>query len=297
MEILPQLLIFAVITSAIYMLVAAGLTLTFGVLEFINFAHGDVAMLGSYVFFWLYILMDLGIVPAFILTALLIAIFGILMERTTFKPVRDRQEFIPLVLSVGVAIFLQAAVIFTFGADSKNYSKGESSQVFQLFDGRASITMSQIAIILSSIIILTILGTWLKKSKTGKAIRAVSDDKSVAAIVGINVDRTITILFAIGSMLAGIAGLLLAFDQNLNPKMGLMLSVKGFAALIIGGVGNFGGAILGAIIIGFSEVLITGLTPIPSGYRDSITFVLLVIVLLWRPYGILNPSKEQAESR
>ena len=297
MEILPQLLIFAVITSAIYMLVAAGLTLTFGVLEFINFAHGDVAMLGSYVFFWLYILMDLGIVPAFILTALLIAIFGILMERTTFKPVRDRQEFIPLVLSVGVAIFLQAAVIFTFGADSKNYSKGESSQVFQLFDGRASITMSQIAIILSSIIILTILGTWLKKSKTGKAIRAVSDDKSVAAIVGINVDRTITILFAIGSMLAGIAGLLLAFDQNLNPKMGLMLSVKGFAALIIGGVGNFGGAILGAIIIGFSEVLITGLTPIPSGYRDSMTFVLLVIVLLWRPYGFLNPSKEQAESR
>lgn len=297
MEILPQLLIFAIIASAIYTLVSAGLTLTFGVLEFINFAHGEVAMLGSYTFFWLYIMLDMGIAPAFLLTTLIIAIFGMLMEVTTFKPVRDRHEFIPLVLSIGVSILIQSFVIFTFGGNSKNYSKGENATVYQLFDGAASITLSQIWIIVSSIILITTLGIFLKYSKTGKAIRAVADDKKVAAIMGINVDRTMTILFAIGSMLAGIAGLLLAFDQNLNPKMGLMLSLKGFAAIIIGGVGSFRGAIIGAIIIGFSETLIVGLTSINAGFKDTIIFVILVAVLLWRPYGIFNPNKEQFESR
>ena len=279
------------------MLIAAGLTLTFGVLEFINFAHGEIAMLGSYVFFWLYILQDIGIIPAFVLTALIVALIGVVIEQTTFKPVRDRHEFIPLVLSIGVSILIQASVIFTFGGDSKDYSKGQTAEVYQLFDGAASITLSQIMIIISSIILITTLGLFLKYSRTGKAIRAVSDDKKVAAIMGINVNQTMTILFAIGAMIAAIAGLMLAFDQNLNPRMGLMLSLKGFAIIIIGGVGSFSGAIIGAIIIGFSETLITGITNIPSGYKDTITFIILVAVLLWRPYGIFNSNKEEAESR
>lgn len=297
MEIIPQLFIFALIASAIYTLIATGLTLTFGVLEFINFAHGEVAMLGSYVFFWLYILTDMTLAPAFILTTLIIALFGIVMEQTTFKPVRDRQEFIPLLLSIGVSILIQSFVIFTFGGSSKNYSKGESSQVFELFGGSAVITLSQIWIIISSIILTAALGVFLKYSKTGKAIRAVADDKKVAAIMGINVNRTMTTLFAIGSMLAGIAGLLLAFDQNLNPRMGLMLSLKAFAAIIIGGVGSFRGAIAGAIIIGFTETFFVGLSSLSAGFKDTVVFILLVAVLLWRPYGIFNPSKEQAESR
>ncbi len=298
MELILQIFIFALVASAIYALISAGLTLTFGTLEFINFAHGDMAMLGAFSFYTSYISFGLPIWLSVIIATITIAILGILIEKTTFKPVRDKQEFIPLVLSIGVSIILQSAVIMIYGATSKNYSKPETtSTVYRFLDESVFISQAQIAIIISSIVLIALLYLFLKKSKTGKAIRAVSDNKQVAAIMGINVGRTITILFAIASGLAAIAGILIAFDQNLDSRMGLNLSIKAFAAIIMGGVGKLHGAILGAIIIAFSENFIIGLTDIPPSYKEAIVFIIFIGVLLIRPYGIFGGSKEEVESR
>lgn len=298
MEILPQILIFALISSAIYALISCGLTLTFGTLEFINFAHGEIVMVGAFSFYFFHISLGLSMILSLFLSIFFVALLGIAIEKTTFKPVRNKQEFIPLVLSIGVSIILQSIVTMKFGGGSQSYFKpGEYSKTFELFNGTATITAPQITIIVSSILLLALLFLFLKYSKTGKAIRAVSDNKEMASIMGINVDRTITILFAIAAGLAAIAGILIAFDQNLHPQMGIMLNIKSFAAIVLGGVGKFHGAIVGALIIGFSENLIIGLTNISGSYKDLIIFIILLLMLLFKPYGLFGGSKQEAESR
>lgn len=297
MDILPQIIVISLISASIYMLIAAGLTLTFGALEFINFAHGDTAMLGGYAFFTLYITLGLPLLLSLALSALLIGILGILIERFTFRPVRDKQDFIPLILSIGISIIIQSLVLMLYGGGSKSYSNGELPTIYSYLDGKVTITLTQIMIIVTSITLVTILHFWLKKSKTGKAIRAVSDNKEIAAIMGIDVNKTIVIIFSISSALAAVAGTLIAFDQNLNPRMGLMLSIKAFAAIVLGGVGKFHGAILGAIIIAFSENLIVGLTDISTSYKETIVFTIFIAILLIKPYGLFGGSKQEVESR
>ncbi len=298
MDILLQILIIATISSAIYVLISIGLTLTFGVLEFINFAHGEMAMIGAYTFFTSYIQFQIPLVISLIITALTVAALGILIERLTFRPVRDKQEFIPLVLAIGVSIILQSAAIMIYGAGSKNYAvDGALPTIYTFFDGKASITLPQVLIIATAIILTTALWAFLKYSKTGKAIRAVSDNKEVAAIMGINVDKTITTLFAIAAGLAAVAGVLVAFDQNLHPRMGILISIKAFAAIVLGGVGKFHGAIIGAIIIAFTENLVVGLTGISASYKELIVFTLFIFIILVKPYGIFGGRKEEMESR
>ncbi len=298
MEILPQIIVFAIIASAIYALLATGLTLTFSTLDFINFAHGDMAMLGAFFFFSLYISQGLPLTVALILTILIAAALGLFIERTTFRPVRDKKSFIPLVLSIGVAILAQSLITMFYGGGSQNYYKGGgSATVYNLFNGQITITLGQIMIVVSAVVLLSGLYLFLKNTRTGKAIRAVSDNKEIAAIMGIDVNKTIMILFAIATTLAAVAGLLVAFDQNLYPYMGLSLSIKVFAAIILGGVGKFRGAIVGAIIIGFSENLIVGLTGIKSSYKELIVFTIFIFVLMYKPYGIFGGQKEEVESR
>ena len=298
LDLLPQLLVFSLISASIYALVSAGLTLTFGALEFINFAHGEMAMAGAYIFFWLNIILGIQLPIALALTALAALGIGLILERTTFRPVRDKQAFIPLVLSIGVAIIFQSLATIFFGGGSQTYfSASEVSQSFKFLDGNLSITTSQIMIILTAAVLLTGTHLFLKHSRTGKAIRAVSDNKEIAAIMGINVNRTIAILFGLATMLAGVGGVLIAYDQNLFPLMGMLLSIKAFAVVIIGGVGYFQGVIWGALIIGLTENLITGLTPISSSYKELIVFALFITVLLFKPYGLFGGKKEEVESR
>ena len=255
-------------------------------------------MLGAFFFFSLYVSHGLPLIIALLLTVIIAALLGIAIERTTFRPVRDKMEFIPLVLSIGVAILATSLITMFYGGGSQTYYKGgESATVYNLFDGKITVTLGQIMIVVTAVVLLTGLHFFLKKTQTGKAIRAVSDDKEVAAIMGINVNKTIMILFAIATTLAAVAGILVAFDQNLYPHMGLMLSIKVFAAIIIGGVGKFRGAIVGAIIIGFSENLIVGLTGIKSSYKELIIFIILIAVLMIKPYGIYGGQKEEVESR
>ena len=298
MEILPQLLVFALISASIYALIAAGLTLTFGTLEFINFAHGEMAMAGAYLFFTFYVLMGFSIPVSLAFTAICCTIIGLIIEKTTFRPVRDKQPFIPLVLSIGVTIIFQSVATILYGGGSQTYyNASEVSTSYKLLNGSVVITKAQVLIILVSATLFLATHLFLKHSRTGKAIRAVSDHKEIAAIMGINVNKTIATVFALGTMLAGVGGVLIAFDQNLFPLMGMMLSIKAFAVVVIAGVGHFHGVLLGALIIGLSETLIIGLTPISASYKDLIVFVIFIIILLFKPYGLFGGKKEEAESR
>ncbi|MBI5753862.1 branched-chain amino acid ABC transporter permease, partial [Candidatus Peregrinibacteria bacterium] len=270
---------------------------TFGVLEFINFAHGEIAMMGAYFFYTFYISFKLPIAISLILAVLAVALLGFILEKTTFKPVRNKQEFIPLVLSIGISIILQCIVIIFYGGGSKTYEDGTDATVYHLFNNALTISLTQIIIIISSIILTTGLFLFLKHTKSGKAIRAVADNKETAAILGINVNKSISQIFILGSSLAAIAGILIAFDENMHPHMGLPLNIKAFAAIILGGVGKLKGAIVGAIIIAFAENMITGLTSLEASYKEIIVFTILIGVLIFKPYGIFGGKKEEVELR
>lgn len=297
-EIIPQLIVIALITSSILALIAAGLTLTFGVLEFIHFGYGEMAMVGAYIFYTSHISFGLGNIESAVISILAVTILGIIIEKFTFKPVRDKQVFIPLVLSIGIAIVLQSLVLIIYGGTTKNlYVAGDAARKFILFDGAVTITSVQILIILTAIGALLGLCFFLKYSKTGKSIRAVSDDKEVAAIMGINVDRTISTLFAVGSGLAALAGILIGMDRNLTPNMGMLLTVYAFAVIVLGGVGKLKGAIIGAVIIGFLETFALGLTNLKASSKELIIFSVLLLLLIFKPYGIFGGKKEEIESR
>ncbi|MBI4234809.1 branched-chain amino acid ABC transporter permease [Candidatus Peregrinibacteria bacterium] len=297
-EIIPQLIVIALIISSVYALIAAGLTLTFGVLEFVHFGYGEMAMLGAYLFYTAHISLGLGYIESGLISIVGVTILGIIIEKFTFRPVRDRQVFIPLVLSIGIAIILQSIVLIIYGGTTKNlYVAGDVATKFTFFNDTITITSIQIFIILTAITALCGLCIFLKYSKTGKAIRAVSDDKEVAAIMGINVDRTISILFAIGSALAALAGILIGLDRNLTPNMGMLLTVYAFAVIVLGGVGKLKGAIIGAIIIGFIETFSLGLTSLKASSKELVIFGTLMLLLIFKPYGIFGGKKDEIESR
>lgn len=294
-EILPQIIWFSLLASAIYALIATGLTLIFGILNFINFAHGDFAMVGAYVFFALAIMLGL---PWWIAVPLVIAccaLMGVVIEKITLKPVRKSPSFTPLIISIGIGALLQAIITIFFGSGVKSYRvEGAETAIYKLFGGSLIVTQSQIIIIITTILLLIGLHIFLKHSKTGKAVRAVADNMEVASILGINIDKTISIIFAIATAMAGVGGLLIAYEQNLSVTMGISLGVKAFAAIILGGVGNILGAVVGALVIGFGENLIVGFTPIPANFKDAIVFALLILMLFIRPNGLLG---EKAESQ
>jgi len=294
LEILPQILFYGLVTTAIYALIAIGLTFIFGIMEFIYFAHGDMAMVGGYMFFWMYIVLGWPFIPSFIAGILIVAILGIIIERLFFKPLRHFQAFIPLIMSIGVSIILQTGIMMIFGSDTKNYHKlGAVTNTFSFFDNKLVVTQNHIVIIVVTILLLTGLFIFLKHTKLGKAIRAVADNKEIAAILGINVNKIMSIVFALGAMLTAVAGILIAFEQNLTPKMGEFLSIVAFTAIILGGVGNLKGAILGAFIVGFAQNLIIGLTPISGSYKFVIMFTIMIAILLFKPYGIFGAKKEE----
>ncbi len=294
LEILPQVLWYSLLASAIYALIAVGLTLTFGVLEFINFAHGEMATIGAYGLFGLWIVLKLPYFVAFILVALGASLFGIILEKITFKRMRKSHPFKPLVVSIGVSVLIQAVVVIVFGGGVKSYRQsGEmATKTLSFFNGNLVITESQIFLIVTTIILLIAIGIFLKYSRTGKAIRAVADNREVAAILGIKVDKIISIIFLLGSGLAAIAGMLIGAEQNLNSNMGLSLSVKAFVVIVLGGLGNVTGAIVGALIIGFSENFLVAFTAVPQSLKDAVVFCMLILILFIRPNGILGENFE-----
>ena len=288
MDIFFQLLMNSIIAGGIYTLVAIGYTMVYGVLKFINFAHGDLAMVGAYLTYFLIQHVGLPILPSIGIAIISVAALGILIEKIAYKPLRDAARLAPLITAIAVSIFLQSAVMLLFGARTKTL--GLVTAKGQMFLG-AYITPIQITIIVTSILLMILLNLYLKHAKLGKAMRATSDEMTIASVVGIQVDRVISYVFGIGSALAAVAGILIAFETNLTPTMGFVLGIKAFAAAVVGGIGSVRGAMVGGFIIGFAENF--GIWYIPTGYKNSVAFVILVLVLLLRPSGIFGMKPEE----
>jgi len=284
MEYLLQSILNGILAGCIYALFAMGLTLIYGVLNFVNFAHGELIMWGAY---FLYLLMEkpirlplsLALIPALFLTVIL----GLGTDRFVFKPLRQANRLTLLIASLGLSFLLRNGAQFFWGAEIRTY--GFEIKRGMRFWG-VSITSNQVAIIIASVICIALLYLLFYKSRLGKSMRAVSDSLELARVVGINSKRTIQFTWVIASILAGVGGILLALDTNLQPGMGLINLVKAFAATLLGGVGNLWGALLGGILIGLAENL--SVLVISPGYKDAIAFGIMVLMLLIRPSALLG---------
>jgi branched-chain amino acid transport system permease protein len=287
--------------GSVYALIALGYTMVYGILEFINFAHGEVYMLGAY-----FGIILLGYFTAVGLTAfslslavglsLLFAVvfcsaYGFTIEKLAYKPLRNAPRLSPLISAIGVSIFLQNYVMLTQGATDKVFPSIAGGAGFAFFSSR--ITYLQSLIIAVSGFIMVLLHLFVMKTKTGKAMRAVAQDKTMASLVGINVDIVISVTFIIGSGLAAVAGVMVAMYYGLvNYFIGYTAGIKAFTAAVLGGIGNIPGAMLGGIVLGLVESL--GASYISSEYKDAYAFVILIVILLLRPEGLLGkPSEEK----
>ena len=287
-----QLLINGLIAGAIYALVASGFSLIYSTNKFIHFAHGATIAFSAYILYFLFSVLGLNFGVAVVLSILFASLLGFAMNFLVYKQLRKKKtsSVILLIASVGLLILLESLILIFFGADVKSIGLIKVSKGMEFLG--AIITPMQVTIIISSLVLLVGLFLFMKKTKLGKAMRAVSDNKDVAEIVGISSEKIYTWSFIIGSTIAGIAGILIGLEQNLVPTMGTNLIIKGFAAAIIGGIGSVYGAVLGAFLLGIVENF--GIWYLPSGYKDAIAFILLFIFLLFRPQGILG-IKRRAE--
>lgn len=284
-----QLLINGLIAGAIYALVASGFSLIYSICKFVHFAHGAVIAVAAYILYALFSLLGMNFWLAVILTIIFTSIFGSVMN-LIYKQLRKRKasNVILLIASFALLILIESLILLFFGADVKTIGFIKIAKGLEILG--AIITPLQIFIVVSSFILFVLLFFLMKRTKIGKAMRAVSDNKDVAEIVGISSERIYMWAFIIGSAIAGVGGILIALEQNLEPMMGTNLIIKGFTAAIIGGIGNIPGAILGAFLLGFSENF--GIWFLPSGYKDAIAFGILFIFLLFRPQGILGIRKK-----
>ena len=303
--ILPQQVAFGVILGSIYALLALGFTMVYGILEMINFAHGEVFMVGSFLGWGLFIqVLDKKFLPikaVVLLPVMLIvamagcALLAVTMERLAYRPLRKAQRLAPLITAVGVSFFLQNAVLlfqlwFMQWPRTRVY---ESERIFpytaRLDVGSVGLTYLAITIFVVSIVFMLILEWFIARTKLGKAMRATAQDSEMASILGVSVNATISLTFLIGGALAGAGGVLVGlYYTQIDLYMGYYAGLKAFIAAVLGGIGNIRGAMLGGYFLGIAEALsITFLNP---AYKDLIAFVILILVLLFRPGGLLGES-------
>ena len=275
--------------GSIYAIIALGYTMVYGIAKMLNFAHGDVIMIGCY---FVYTLMStMGLHP---LVSLLVAvagctILGITIEKIAYKPLRKASKLAVLITAIGVSYFLQNAALLIFGADTKSFTSVVNMEPISLAGGALKISGVTLITVIVCIVIMIVLMTFIKKTKAGQAMLAVSEDKDAAQLMGINVNQTISLTFAIGSGLAAIAGVLLCSAYpTLSPYTGAMPGIKAFTAAVFGGIGSIPGAFIGGILLGVIENL--GKAYISSQLSDAIVFAVLIIVLLVKPTGILGKA-------
>ncbi|MDO8642613.1 MAG: branched-chain amino acid ABC transporter permease [Candidatus Woesearchaeota archaeon] len=288
MSLLAQLIANGIIAGAIYALVALGYTMVYGILKFINFAHGEILMMGAYFAYTGVHVFALPLWMAAVIAMALAALLGIIIERVAYRPLRFSGKIAPLVTAVAMSLLLQSVALIIWGGDIRTLRTGNVTVGREILG--AMVTNHQLVIIVTTAIVLAFLFLFLKYTKMGKAMRAVTDNLSLALTLGINVDRVIMFTFALGSALAALAGVLIGVEQTIQPTMGVALGIAAFSAAVVGGIGNIHGAVLGAFVIGLAENI--GIWFIPSGYKPAISFLILIIMLIFKPTGILGESKE-----
>ena len=273
--------------GSVYAIIALGYTMVYGIAKMLNFAHGDVIMVGAYIAYITMSSLGLPSFVAIIFAMIVCTVLGIVIERLAYKPLRQATSLAVLITAIGVSYFLQNAALLIFGSAPVSFRSVVKIPALKLFGGELIITGESMVTVIACIIIMIALTIFTKKSKMGKAMRAVSEDKGAAELMGINVNVTISATFAIGSALAAIAGVLLCSAYPvLMPTTGSMPGIKAFTAAVFGGIGSIPGAMVGGLLLGVIETF--SKFYISTELSDAIVFAVLIIVLLVKPTGILG---------
>ncbi len=301
MDTFVQQLINGLNIGAIYALIALGYTMVYGILRLINFAHGDIYMVGAFAGY--FISLKLGLGPSwggllFVLIGSMVvaAVFGMVIERFAYRPVRKYARMTTLITAIGVSLLLENLFVALFGGQGRGFPQLINDTTYRLF-GNAAISKSQILIFAVSIALMLMLQWIIFRTKVGTAMRAVSFNLNSAKLMGINTDAIIMFTFALGSALAAAGGVLTAqYSPTIDPLMGITTGLKAFVAAVLGGIGNIPGAVLGGLLIGVAETMVVGYGSsigIQSTYRDAVAFAILILVLLLRPSGILGTTVQE----
>ncbi len=282
-----QQLINGISLGSIYALIALGYTMVYGIINLINFAHGEVLMVGAYIGFALTGMFGFSFFPALVISMVACGLLGVVIEKVAYKPLRGGSRISALITAIAVSLFLQYGMMYFVGPESRTYQNVLPATQLKVFATGAVIDIKSVYIIGITVLLMLILTYVTNRTKVGKAMRALSQDKDAAELMGINVSQTISYTFFIGSALAGAAGVLIGvYYSTLNPLMGATPGLKAFVSAVIGGIGIIPGAVFGGFFLGLVETVVSA-----SGYslfKDAVAFLILILVLLIKPTGLLG---------
>ena len=278
--------------GSVYAIIALGYTMVYGIAKMLNFAHGDVIMVGAYISYLSTTALNVPPLLSVLIAMAVCTVLSVVIEGLAYRPLRKASSLAVLITAIGVSYFLQNAALLIWGSAPKSFSSIVPFDSISLFGGDLIITSEAIVTVITCIVIMILLNLFTKKGKMGKAMRAVSEDKDAAQLMGINTNFTISMTFAIGSALAAVAGVLLCSAYpTLTPTTGSMPGIKAFTAAVFGGIGSIPGAMLGGILLGVIEIFATSY--ISSQLSDAILFAILIIVLLVKPTGLLGKAVKE----
>jgi len=287
-----QQIINGISLGSIYALIALGYTMVYGIIKLINFAHGDVYMIGAYVGYFCMTRLNMGFIPALLIAMAVCVILGVAIEKIAYKPLRNATRISVLITAIGVSLFIEYTTMLFVKADVRSYPTLTGFMAKTFHFGGMVVTMQQFFILGITVILMILLQTIVKKTRIGKAMRAVSLDRDAAELMGINVNSTISFTFVLGSALAGAAGVLVGiYYSSISPLMGIMPGLKAFVAAVFGGIGIIPGAMIGGYVIGIIEVMVAGYGN--SMFRDAVVFAILILILIVKPSGLLGKATRE----
>ncbi len=287
--------------GGVYALIALGYTMVYGILKFINFAHGDILMVGAYVGLFVFDALRgssvmgpwwvISFFIAMLVSMLFCALLGMAIERIAYKPLRKGSRLAPLLSAIGISFILSNGCAWLFGTHSRKFDYPFDNTPISV--GGVVITPHQIMVLIVAVVMMIVLKLFVDKTKMGKAMRATSLDGETAKLMGINSDKIISLTFGIGSALAACGGILIALDYKVYATMGTMIGLKAFVAAVVGGIGNITGAMLGGFLLGLLETFGVAILGIPQGFKDTIAFLILILILLVKPEGLLGKAEKE----
>lgn len=283
-----QQLVNGLAVGSIYALIALGYTMVYGTIKLINFAHGDVYMMGAFIGYFAVMVLKMNVFVALLVAMVACAVLGVVIERVAYKPLRNSARVAALITAIGVSYLLENAMSYFFGAESRPFPSDFGTETITLF-GDVSVNGKQILIFGVTVVLMALLQFIVRYTKMGKAMRAVAVDEQAAQLMGIDVDGVISFTFALGSALAGIAGVLVGVYYNtISTTMGITVGLKAFVAAVLGGIGSIPGAMVGGYLIGLLETMVSffGYSP----YRDGVVYFLLFIILIVLPAGLFGKN-------
>lgn len=292
MEQVFQQIINGISLGGIYALMALGYTMVYGIINLINFAHGDIYMVGAYVGFALTTFFNIGFLPALLISMAATSLLGIIIEKIAYKPLRKSPRITALITAISISLLLQYTMMYFVGPQTRTFPEVLESKSLKFLNGNVILDVKNIYIIAITLILMIALQFIVRKTKMGKAMRASSYDLEAAELMGVNVNKVISFTFAMGSALAGAAGVLVGIYYNtINPLMGSLPGLKAFVAAVLGGIGAIPGAVLGGFSLGIIETIVSANGG--SVFKDAVAFLILILVLLVRPNGLLGKTAKE----